>query len=699
VPALAELLTHESGVGRGLVAEAIGWLGPDAAEAVPALTKTLTDSNPIVQVYAADALARIGPKADTAIPALVALLGDPKTKDPRVITPGRSSNPKDAATAALVRIGPKGIAAVKEKVLPGLIEEYKTAKPSPWDGPGMSVLEVLGKDAAPALPAIKDYILRRGQGSDLDRLVPALLKLGPDGVKALLEILADKRADRRAMIGALATSRVYYPQEDLTPLVPTLVAALKDENKSIRGSAAWALSYLGAKTPPEVIDVMVARLAEGGTDNVSTFERLGEVAVPALVTALKGDNANMRKGAASALARIGGAAQSALPALRELAQEKDPQLALAASAAAARISLEMKDVATVFRFLKDEDPKVRLEALERVVALGPLAVPFQKGLIALLDDKDTHVKERAVEAIGLLGQDVPEAIAALAGALPPPEKWGIGLKGSGKPLGPALKPAVPALIKALSDDKAEIRYVACRLLRQIGPGAKDAVPALLDLLKETREAYRANEVLAALEAIGPGAKDAVPLLARVVPYREAVLCLGGIGPAAKEAVPALRKSLTDPDPDVRLAAAYALARIEGDVPKYRDEFVRAMLPPPGERGGGLVLAVFDKLAPDCPQMIPGAVGLFPKLTPYDRGVLVASIGKYGRVASAVVPDLVKMMADEKGLQQYEEIATTLGAIGPGARAALPELRKLLKHRDLKIAVAARDAIARIAFRP
>jgi HEAT repeat protein len=250
----------------------------------------------------------------------------------------------------------------------------------------------------------------------------------------------------------------------------------------------------------------------------------------------------------------------------------------------------------------------------------------------------------------------------------------------------------------LSNSKEETRFQACRLLGQLGPDAKEAVPALLGLLGETRAEYRIKEVLETLGTIGPGAKELVPLLARAIPYRVAVMCLGGIGPDAKGASPALKKALNDPDPSVRLAAAYALARIEKDVPKCRDVFVRAMLPPPGDRGGGLVLAIFDKLAPDCPEMIPAAVGLFPKLTPYDRGKLVASIGKYGPAAKAIVPDLVKMMADEKGLPQYDEIATTLGAIGPDANVALPELRKLLKHSELKVAVAGRDAIAKIEAR-
>jgi hypothetical protein len=56
------------------------------------------------------------------------------------------------------------------------------------------------------------------------------------------------------------------------------------------------------------------------------------------------------------------------------------------------------------------------------------------------------------------------------------------------------------------------------------------------------------------------------------------------------------------------------------------------------------------------------------------------------------------VASEPGLPQDEEIAAALGAIGPDAKAALPELRKLLKHPELKVAATARDAIAKIEVR-
>jgi HEAT repeat protein len=622
VPALDGLFAHESVMVRYLVTEAVGWMGPDAAEVVPSLVKLLREPDPAVRKCVIDSLSKIGAKADPAIPALLELIGDPKGNDV-----------KGEATHALISMGPKGKAALKEKILPELIKEYETSKPMPSYGPGISVLMALGKDSAPALPAIKDYILRREQHSDLDPLGPTLLELGPDGVKAFLEVLADKKADRRAMIGSIGTSRAYSFRADLTPLIPTLLAALKDENKSLRSSAAWALSFLGDKTPPEVIEAMVAGLADPTVDNVAAFARVGENAVPALIKAVNADDDKMKRNAINALAKIGCAAQPSLPALRNLAQSKDMSLAILAAAAAARISLDPKDAATVFQSLKEGDVESRLKALGHVRELGPLALPYQKGLIALLDDKDIKVKELVIKVIAQLGSDAPEAIAALAESLPPTEKWGFLLNGYGKPFGETFKPAVPTLIKALSDPKEDVCFDACRLLRQIGPEAKDAVPALIQLLGVSRQAYRVNEVLAALEAIGAGAKSAVPLLARAASYPQAALCLGGIGPAAKDAVPALQKCLADPEPNVRLAATCALARIESDVSKYRDTFARMMLPPLGDRANILVLPVFDKLAPDVPELIPYTVALFPKLTQMTGASLCHQSGSTARSRS------------------------------------------------------------------
>jgi HEAT repeat protein len=54
-------------------------------------------------------------------------------------------------------------------------------------------------------------------------------------------------------------------------------------------------------------------------------------------------------------------------------------------------------------------------------------------------------------------------------------------------MGPAAKSAVPALITALKDPEAAVRFPVCIALREIGPDAMDAVPALKEALEDRNE--------------------------------------------------------------------------------------------------------------------------------------------------------------------------------------------------------------------
>ena len=65
-----------------------------------------------------------------------------------------------------------------------------------------------------------------------------------------------------------------------------------------------------------------------------------------------------------------------------------------------------------------------------------------------------------------------------------------------------MKDAVPALIKALKDDYAITRTMACASLGNMGAAAKDAVPALKESLKDRSLRVR-NEAAIAFQRIDP----------------------------------------------------------------------------------------------------------------------------------------------------------------------------------------------------
>lgn len=74
-------------------------------------------------------------------------------------------------------------------------------------------------------------------------------------------------------------------------------------------------------------------------------------------------------------------------------------------------------------------------------------------------------------------------------------------------MGPAAKPAVPALVKVLEDADAPptVRYPVCVALREIGPDAKDAVPALTKAMDDRNDevAAMARKALRAITGEDP----------------------------------------------------------------------------------------------------------------------------------------------------------------------------------------------------
>ncbi len=106
-------------------------------------------------------------------------------------------------------------------------------------------------------------------------------------------------------------------------------------------------------------------------------------------------------------------------------------------------------------------------------------------------------------------------------------------------MGPAARPAVPALLEALRDEDGQVSRAAAEALGKIRPGP-DAIPGLMACLKNPRPFTR----------------------------MQAAESLGCIGPPAQEAVPALKEALEDKDVLMRLTTAEALYKITGSAQPY-----------------------------------------------------------------------------------------------------------------------------------
>ena len=107
--------------------------------------------------------------------------------------------------------------------------------------------------------------------------------------------------------------------------------------------------------------------------------------------------------------------------------------------------------------------------------LGPLAA-IALGLTSIASAQGAATKEPVAD-----GRTLSEWVAELKGVAPQTRN-AAAYEISG--MGPAAAPAVPALIEALDDPEASVRFPVTVALGEIGPAAKAAVPRLKKMMEE-----------------------------------------------------------------------------------------------------------------------------------------------------------------------------------------------------------------------
>ncbi len=191
-PLLATMQQTRGNLVRLGVFNALGFIGPNAAEAVPALRQVIASRPPGQGAdYAIHALGKIGPRAAAVIPDLLVLIQNERA----------DAHLRAVATVALARIDGE------EKVLP-------------WLGDRRAAV-------------------RRRAARALGCLAPSRAEAA---VPALVQVLADSSAAVR-LEAAAALARLGIPQAQAG--IPVLVAALKDRTYDSRREAACALGKIG----------------------------------------------------------------------------------------------------------------------------------------------------------------------------------------------------------------------------------------------------------------------------------------------------------------------------------------------------------------------------------------------------------------------------------------------------------------------
>jgi HEAT repeat protein len=457
-----------------------------------------------------------------AIPVIVALLHDPEPFA------------RSQARTCLDLMEPPPVDAI-----PGLIDAMRTE----WDERILYVERTL----------LEKLLRAEGKPGDLKPAVLDIMHTNPNptgrhwAVKTTFGIAEDKRhyvnaADYRApdVIAALRESL-----HDPSPLVQIEVA-----------DVLWQFEKDSEHIVPVLAEIVQTGGGETSTETLSQYRRLAipllarlgkraSSAAPALLVALKDENAAVRQFAASALGSIGALDANTLPTLATL--------------------------------LKDSDNHVRRSAAQALAQAGPAAKDAVPQIVELLKDEDYEVREAAANVLGKIGGEARSAVPALRTALKDSDNTvRVAAARALLDIDPQEKADVVPTLRTTANAKGEelqLRLDAAQTLWTLDHSDPTLVQVLPDALKDSNRRLRMTAVRA-LERLGPQSKDVIQTLTKEVANgnaaerTKAAQALAAIGSSAKAAVPALQAAAKDKDETLRQAATDAIQKITAE-PKPR----------------------------------------------------------------------------------------------------------------------------------
>jgi|GEM_PF-3976236 len=396
------------------------------------------------------------------------LAGFSRLMGPQVITSLYGSHDKQRRSVALAASDAFGPEDADVAAL--VVQAFTDHKNGPYDLQLATGIHNLGPDAqkaaAAVVPGLAETIRKTRENVQapelpiemfIDNDVEVLGQLGPgavDAVPLLIEILQDPTLSGLHSQAIIALGEIGPSAADAIPTLQTLAA-----DAFLGSDATEALGKVGA-ADAEVVLFLVEQTKNPGS-RLAGVHGLSKMspssgAVQALIGIVQDEDMGdyTRGQAIDALGAMAPESDEALSTLLAASQNANPATASAAIRGLGTLGPLSPEILPILKkALSSPDDAVRGAAASGLGNFGPEAVDTIPALIAMTEDVKPFSVARAgaIEALGRIGQDSPEAVSALAAALETaPSESVLALER----LGFGAEAAVPALIEALQAENA-----------------------------------------------------------------------------------------------------------------------------------------------------------------------------------------------------------------------------------------------------
>lgn len=661
--------------------------------------------------YSIEELSWLAEDDPAVLPALVELLKDKGTAGSGRTRADQVTSTREAAALAIM-LCTNGEKVMKEKGLPVLREGLSDPSPAVREHTAYTVGQ-LGPVARPLAPDVQKLCTDpdgnvRGAAFDTLRLI------GVADPVALVKLLAHKDEEVVRLAAELIPLAKEMPAEAVGPLTE----ALASENANVRSAAAEGLAAAGPKAAPAAQPLIDAikksypaeadpKAAQVGGPEASYWEALARIGAPAVAPTaklLEHSNFLVRAQAARTLGEMGEPAKAAKDALAKALNDVTINVAVEAAVALCALGESVQGSLDLMRRgINNPNGLVAGYAIEAVPRLGGRGKELVPLALAKMGGTDPYARFAAVELVGGLPKEEAAKAAADVGKRATDEEADIRrLAGRVlERLGPAGAPAAESLGKSLADEKElDIRDQFVEALVAMREGAKPALPGMLPLLSDkSLDPVLRAKVAGAVVVADPASPDVVAALVKSAgdpdqAVRAAVAtALGKVNPLPPDALAALVKlAKTDARTPVRAAAVRALtaAGPRAKAAKPNLEAISA-----GQMAG---LALWAKVA------LAAVEGDVKKAAPTVRAAL-ADRSSSARAAAAEallvidptpadLPVLLKLLRDANSTTKAAA-ARSVAELGPVAKDAVPALVRLLDDRESEARIAAAEALGAI----
>ena len=417
-----------------------------------------------------------------------------------------------------------------------------------------------------------------------------------------------------------------------------------------------------------------------------TLSQIGDNAAPALsalIKALDDKDEQVIAHALAAITQLGSNAQAAVPRLIDNLKNKNSQVRFRSAYALGQVGPEA--VGPLIEALNSESPHQRAGAATALAWIGPDALAAIDGLVQVLGDPDSRVRDEATRALGHMG---PECVSPVLVALSTGDAdvRCSALQVFAK-LGQDAQGEVLTIQRFVTDDAPAVRIRAAQALAHMGIPRSELLQILVELLQDEHDDvhHAAGELFMLVRP----REATVPHLTRLIEGEDvatvlrAAHLLSRFDRVAKSAVPALVKATARlGEQDAQAVLPKALGVIgESAVEDIIAGLAASQHPEMTLRRYADALTLIGSGA------IPSLAIALAHASPQVRSGAVLTLGASGKTAEHLVPKIITLLDDDDVFVRASA-AEALGDLGPVARAAAPTLAGKLEDADPRVRAAA-----------